>query len=109
MINRIKTFFKRRRIIEINGRFIPQVRVNQNWIFEWEWQGVSATEYSTYTEYRTYDKWYDQRDKCSVPTKDQAALNLYGWLESQRLKKLADKQIIHEVEPEAWVKLKEKK
>ena len=77
MFNRIKTFFKGKRIIEVNGKFIPQIRVKRDdWIFSWEWHGIAATEYSERTEYRLHEPWYEQTGKCQTPTKDKAALHL---------------------------------
>jgi hypothetical protein len=109
MINRIKTFIKGRRITENDGKYIPQLRVRDGLWFKW--YGIQQITYSTHNEYRQVYMWNAQREQCAVTTINRAAINIYNYLESQReVKRLANiaiRKIVHDVEPEDWVKLKD--
>ncbi len=105
MIKRIKTLYRGKRITESDGKFVPQLRIRSGMLFTWV--GIEFYPHST-EQYRTYNDWDDQKRNCGVKTKEKAATVLYDYLEHLRQLKIARKKIVHEVDPEVWVRLKDK-
>ncbi|HET8688692.1 MAG TPA: hypothetical protein VFM18_18915 [Methanosarcina sp.] len=105
MIKRLKTIFKGKRIVEVDSKFIPQVRVRSGVMYQWI--GIYCAEYGSGPDFRVYDDWADQVRNCGASSAQQASIILYNYLEALKRSKRRNKKILHEVDPEAWVKLKQ--
>jgi len=96
----IKSFFKKKRIIKVRGKYIPQIRKKLTWY------GLSQ---------RDTNQWADrdsQLNYCSYNSLDEATIGMYDALtrieKEKHRQKENTKVTIYEPEPEAWVKLKQK-
>jgi len=96
-MNNIKTFLliliQRKRILEIEGVFIPQ------YLSFPSWRGIDNVHPS-----ESWSVFALQAQNCGHPTLQAAQEHYYKYLEHK--KKL--KKIIHSIDPEAWVALKKK-
>lgn len=105
MFKSIRTFFKGKRIIEVNGRFIPQILVRDGLMFKWH--GIAVQVYSTYSEFGLVSSWDDQPGRCGVLTIDKATQYIHEYTRRAQEAKQKSKKVIHDVECEIWTKLKQ--
>ena len=96
IFKKIKLFFANQRIIEVDGRFIPQVRTRSS-----PWAGISK-DFTT-------ELWHDfiiQTERCAYDTYAEANEAVLRYLDRKKRKEIKYHEISHE--PAAWRILKSK-
>lgn len=91
MIKFFKNLYRRKRILEVGGVFIPQFLGFLNW------KGIDRDNAN--------DSWNDigyQISNCGQPTLQAAQEQLYKYVNARK----KPKKVVHELQPEVWVALK---
>jgi len=89
----LATLFKRKRIIEVGGVFVPQ------YLSFPSWRGIDKHDLD-----ESWAAFEFQAKNCGLPTIQAAQERMYEYLTHKK----KPKKIVHAIDPEAWVALKKK-